>query len=67
MGMFDGKVVVITGATSGIGQAAGEDLARMGARIIQIARDRARGEEAMKRLRDLTPVLLTASASRTSR
>ena len=48
-----GKVVVITGATSGIGQAAAEDLARMGARIIQIARDRARGEEAMKRLRDL--------------
>jgi NAD(P)-dependent dehydrogenase (short-subunit alcohol dehydrogenase family) len=50
-----GKVVVITGATSGIGQAAAEDLARMGARIIQIARDRARGEEAMKRLRDLAP------------
>jgi NAD(P)-dependent dehydrogenase (short-subunit alcohol dehydrogenase family) len=47
-----GKVVVITGATSGIGQAAAESLASMGARIVQIARDPARGEAAMKRLGD---------------
>ena len=50
-----GKVVVITGATSGIGQVAAEKLAGMGARIVQIARNRERGEAAMKRLRDLTP------------
>jgi NAD(P)-dependent dehydrogenase (short-subunit alcohol dehydrogenase family) len=47
-----GKVVVITGATSGIGQVAAERLARMGARIVQIARDRGRGQEALKRLGD---------------
>jgi NAD(P)-dependent dehydrogenase (short-subunit alcohol dehydrogenase family) len=52
-----GKVVVITGATSGIGHVAAENLAGMGARIIQIARDRARGKEALKRLRDLAPGL----------
>ena len=50
-----GKVVVITGATSGIGQAAAESLAGMGARIVQVARDRGRGEEALKRLRERAP------------
>jgi len=45
-----GKVVVITGATSGIGQIAAEELAGMGARIVQIARDRERGEAALERL-----------------
>jgi retinol dehydrogenase 12 len=45
-----GRVVVITGATSGIGQKAAESLAAMGARVVQIARDRARGQEALKRL-----------------
>ncbi len=49
------KVVVITGATSGIGQAAAEKLAQMSARIVQIARDPARGEAALNRLRNLTP------------
>lgn len=41
---MSGKVVVITGATSGIGQVAAERLAGMGARIVQVARDRERGE-----------------------
>jgi NAD(P)-dependent dehydrogenase (short-subunit alcohol dehydrogenase family) len=50
-----GKVVVITGATSGIGQVAAEELAGMGARIVQIARDRERGEAALKRLRERAP------------
>ena len=49
------KIVVITGATSGIGQVAAEKLASMGARIVQIARNRDRGEAAMKRLRDIAP------------
>ena len=44
------KVVVITGATSGIGQVAAERLAGMGARIVQIARDRERGQQALQRL-----------------
>lgn len=47
-----GKVIVITGATSGIGQVAAEELAAMGARIVLIARDRARGERALQRLRE---------------
>lgn len=50
-----GKVVVITGATSGIGQVAAESLAGMGARIVQIARDRGRGEMAVKRLSEIAP------------
>jgi NAD(P)-dependent dehydrogenase (short-subunit alcohol dehydrogenase family) len=49
------KVVVITGATSGIGQVAAERLAKRGARIIQVARDRRRGEAALKRLRECAP------------
>lgn len=52
---MNGKVVVITGATSGIGQVAAEELAGMGARIIQIARDRERGEAALEKLRDHAP------------
>ena len=50
-----GKVVVITGATSGIGQVAAEKLAGMGARIVQVARSRERGQAALKRLQDLNP------------
>ena len=49
------KVVVITGATSGIGQVAAEKLAAMGARIVQVARDRERGQVAMARLNQIAP------------
>jgi NAD(P)-dependent dehydrogenase (short-subunit alcohol dehydrogenase family) len=51
------KIVVITGATSGIGQVAAESLATIGARIVQVARDRERGEAALQRLRQLAPNL----------
>lgn len=50
-----GKVVVITGATSGIGLVASQRLAEKGARIVQIARDRRRGQDALDRLRALAP------------
>jgi len=50
-----GKVVVITGATSGIGQVAAERLAGMGARLVVVARDRSRGEAALLRLRERGP------------
>ena len=46
-----GKVVVITGATSGIGLVAVERLAAMGARLVLIARDKARGEATLAGLR----------------
>jgi NAD(P)-dependent dehydrogenase (short-subunit alcohol dehydrogenase family) len=49
---MQGKVVVITGATSGIGQVAAQRLADMGARIVLIARDKTRGEAALMRLRN---------------
>jgi retinol dehydrogenase 12 len=50
-----GKTIVITGGTSGIGQVAAETLAGMGARIVLIARDKARGEATMARLRARGP------------
>jgi|SRR5579859_13196 len=53
-----GKVVVITGATSGIGQVAAEKLAGMGARLVLVARDKARGEAALARLRQVAPGVL---------
>jgi NAD(P)-dependent dehydrogenase (short-subunit alcohol dehydrogenase family) len=52
-----GKVVVITGATSGIGRVAAERLAGMGARLVLVARDRARGAAALSRLRERGPGL----------
>jgi NAD(P)-dependent dehydrogenase (short-subunit alcohol dehydrogenase family) len=45
------KVVVITGATSGIGEVAAQRLAAMGARIVLIARDKTRGQAVLTRLR----------------
>jgi NAD(P)-dependent dehydrogenase (short-subunit alcohol dehydrogenase family) len=50
-----GKVVVITGATSGIGQIATERLAAQGARIIIVARDQSRAERSLARLRTIAP------------
>ena len=47
------KTVVITGATSGIGQVAAEKLAAMGARLVLVARDKTRGEAQLARLRRL--------------
>jgi len=48
---MQGKVVVITGATSGIGEVAAGRLADMGARIVLVARDKTRGKAALERLR----------------
>jgi NAD(P)-dependent dehydrogenase (short-subunit alcohol dehydrogenase family) len=50
---MQGKVVVITGATSGIGEVAARDLAAMGARIVLVARDKSRGEATLAQLRGI--------------
>jgi NAD(P)-dependent dehydrogenase (short-subunit alcohol dehydrogenase family) len=50
-----GKTVVITGGTSGIGQVAAEALAKMGARIILIARDKARTDATLAILSRVGP------------
>src|SRR5258706_13830629 len=50
-----GKVVVITGATSGIGQIAATRLAALGARIVLVARDRGRSDTSLARLREVGP------------
>ncbi len=47
---MDGKVIIMTGATSGIGRIAAERLADMGARLVIVARDRARGEATLANL-----------------
>jgi NAD(P)-dependent dehydrogenase (short-subunit alcohol dehydrogenase family) len=52
---MQGKVIVITGATSGIGQVAAERLAGMGARLVLVARDKARGQAMLARLRERAP------------
>jgi NAD(P)-dependent dehydrogenase (short-subunit alcohol dehydrogenase family) len=52
---MNGKVVVITGGTSGIGQVAAEKLAAMGARIVLIARDKSRADSTLARLRQFGP------------
>ena len=48
------KIVVISGATSGIGRVAAAKLAAMGARIVIIARDRARGGDTLEELRAIS-------------
>jgi retinol dehydrogenase 12 len=52
---MQGKVCVITGATSGIGLVAAERLAQQGARLVLVGRDQARGEAALTRIRERAP------------
>src|SRR5712664_2646068 len=52
-----GKVVVITGATSGIGQIAAARLAALGARIVLVARNQQRAQTTLARLREVGPNL----------
>jgi NAD(P)-dependent dehydrogenase (short-subunit alcohol dehydrogenase family) len=40
---MDGRTVLVTGATSGLGRAAAEAFAGLGARVLVLARDRSRG------------------------
>ncbi len=48
---MNGKVCLVTGATSGIGRAAAAQLARAGAIVLLTGRDRNRGESAAAEIR----------------
>jgi NAD(P)-dependent dehydrogenase (short-subunit alcohol dehydrogenase family) len=54
---MQGKTVVITGGTSGIGEVAAVALAKMGARIVLVGRDRSRCDGTLGRLRSSAPGL----------
>ncbi len=45
------KVIMVTGANAGIGKVTARELAKMGANVIMVARDRARGEAALAEVR----------------
>jgi NAD(P)-dependent dehydrogenase (short-subunit alcohol dehydrogenase family) len=52
---MQGRTVVITGATSGIGAVAARHLAEQGARVLIVARDRGRAEQTLSVLRAANP------------
>ena len=54
---MQGKTVVATGATSGIGEVAALALAKMGARIVLVARDESRAEQTLLKLEAAAPRL----------
>ena len=43
-GSMHGKICMVTGANSGIGKATALALAQMGATVVMVCRDRARGD-----------------------
>ena len=49
-----GKIVMITGANSGIGKQTAIRLAEMGARIVMVCRNAERGEPAQQELKNIT-------------
>lgn len=54
---MQGKTIVVTGGTSGIGEVAALELAAKGARIVLVARSRPRGEASLARLEARAPGL----------
>jgi len=67
VGGLDGKTALVTGATNGIGRVTAKELARRGARVLIVARDRARGEATAADIREVSgdrpPDLLLADLS----
>jgi dehydrogenase/reductase SDR family member 12 len=47
---MDGKIVLVTGATSGLGEAAATGFARLGASVWLVVRNRSRGEDTKARI-----------------
>ena len=54
MEQMTGKLCLVTGANSGIGLATATKLARMGAHVVMVCRNAARGETAREQIRQLT-------------
>ncbi len=52
---MQGKICLVTGATSGIGRATASALARLGAEVILVGRNQARTERTLKDLRSALP------------
>jgi len=50
---MNGKVVMITGANSGIGKETAIELAKMGANIVMVCRSRERGEKALEKIKEM--------------
>ena len=48
---MQGKICMITGANSGVGKATALGLAQLGATVVMVSRDRARGEEAQRQMK----------------
>ncbi|MGM0929290.1 MAG: SDR family NAD(P)-dependent oxidoreductase [Actinomycetota bacterium] len=51
----DGKTIIVTGASSGLGYFASEQLAAAGATVVMATRDEARGRAAMEAVRNAVP------------
>lgn len=66
-----GKVIIVTGANSGIGKAASIQLAKLGAHVVMMCRSKERGEQALQDVRsasnsdrlDLIPVDMASQES----
>jgi NAD(P)-dependent dehydrogenase (short-subunit alcohol dehydrogenase family) len=68
VGDLTGKVIVITGSSSGVGLAAAEAMARRGGAVVLVGRDQARLQSATQRVRDAAagraPLALQADFAR---
>lgn len=53
--LMNGKICLVTGATSGIGEVTARTLAQMGARVIVVGRDPQRGAGTLQRIRAAAP------------
>jgi NAD(P)-dependent dehydrogenase (short-subunit alcohol dehydrogenase family) len=54
--MMTGRICMITGSNSGIGKATAAGLSKMGATVVMVSRDRARGEAAQTEVQQITGV-----------
>ena len=52
--MDENSVVVVTGANSGMGKATSIEIARTGAAVVMVCRDKAKGKESVNEVRNLT-------------